>query len=283
MRDKRLVRTRAWWLTTGGLVWAAAGCAFSPGWSNGVSSGHQGIVKSVLHTRRHTDDSTGHWLNRPVIPRTGLATRIPRNAEYLEVVMADQRRDEVSVAIGHQLTTQGVGIQEHGPHFFRSGDRVTVYIPMGVVFETGANSDLFAYFPPPSRPVPQKPDFVWLLMYGEPINAYVMTGGPLSTRDLVTWDPEIQRSRAAVKRYVPNAEKHGWHVFQTVNMQHNLTGALGYNGWAEIPVGVPVNLVNAMGYGNEIFEIKGVISERALLLRHPELRADIEAASRLSG
>jgi|GEM_PF-2641435 len=184
--------------------------------------------------------------------------------------MADKNKKQVGVMIGHQLTTQGAGIQDHGPVFYQAGNHVTVYIPLGVVFETVANSDLFAYFPPEKTPIPKNTTSVWLLMYGGTTSNYVMTGGTLNTKDLVQWGELGKSPEPDVKLYVKEAEQDGWHISQAVNMQHNLTGYLGHNGWAKIPIGVPVNLVNASGGGNEIFEIRGVISQKQLLKTHPQ-------------
>lgn len=232
------------------------------------------------HTAVPANPSPHSSLNNRVIPKHGdLATSIPKNAQYLEVEMIDVSKAKVGVMIGHQLTTQGTGIQDHGDVFEKQGDHVTVYIPLGVVFETVNNSDLFAYFPPQSSPIPKNPKSVWLLMYGGTMDNYVMTGGTLNTKDLAQWGSLGQSPEPDVQAYVKGAEQDGWHINQTVNMQHNLTGYLGDNGWARIPIGVPVNLVNAVGGGNEIFEIRGVVSQKQLLKAYPELKAGIEAAS----
>ena len=236
----------------------------------------------------HTITTTSHRnlsLNRPVIPRmkgadgrqyTALATNIPKNTEYLKVefiVKANQK--SVGVMIGHQLTTQGAGIQDRGPLFYPKGNHVIVYIPMGVVFETIPNADLFAYFPNVQTSIPNQPTSVWLLMYGGSANNYIMTGGTMTMKDLVPWKGY---TRLQIQHYLSQAEKNGWHISQTVSMQKNLTGFLGKNGWAKLPIGVPVNLVQADG--NDIFEIQGVVSQDQLLKQHPELKAGIEAASR---
>lgn len=223
-------------------------------------------------------------LNRPVIPRVkwadgrqyaDLATNIPKNAEYLKVkFVVNANQKSVGVMVGHQLTTQGAGIQDHGPIFYPKGNHVTVYIPMGVVFEMIPNADLFAYFPKASTPIPNNPTSVWLLMYGGLTNNYIMTGGTMTTKDLEPW---TGYTRHQINRYLSQAKKIGWHIVQTVNMQKNLTGFLGTNGWAKLPIGVPVNLVEADG--NDIFEIQGIVSQTQLLKEHPELKAGIKVAS----
>ena len=239
-----------------------------------------GVPHSII-TTSHRNLS----LNRPIIPRmkgadghqyTDLATNIPKNAEYLKVefiVKANQK--SVGVMIGHQLTTQGAGIQDHGPIFYPKGNHVIVYIPMGVVFETIPSADLFAYFPNVQTPIPNQPTSVWLLMYGGLTNNYIMTGGGMTMKDLVSWK---EYTRSQFHHYLSQAEKNGWHITQTVSMQKNLTGFLGKNGWAKLPMGVPVNLVQADG--NDIFEIQGVVSQAQLLKQQPELKAGVEAASR---
>lgn len=223
-------------------------------------------------------------LNRAVFPRIKgidsrqfavLATSIPKNAEYLKVeFVVKTNRKLVGVMIGHQLTTQGVGIQDHGPVFYPTRNHVTVYIPMGVVFEIVANDDLFSYFPKALTPIPKNPTSVWLLMYGGLTNNDIMTGGTMTTKDLEPWTGYTQHQ---INHYLSQAEKDGWHIAQTVNMQKDLTGFLGHNGWAKLPIGVPLNLVQADG--NDIFEIQGIVSRAQLLKQHPELKAGIEAAS----
>lgn len=225
-------------------------------------------------------------LNPAVFPRikgmngrqvAELATSISKNAEYLKVEFAvKQNQKQVGVMIGHQLTTQGAGIQDHGPVFYPTGNHVIVYIPMGVVFETVPNADLFAYFPNALTPIPKHPTSVWLLMYGGNANNYVMTGGTMTKKDLeqVSWTGYTQHQ---IDYYLSQAEEDGWHIARTVNMQKNLTGFLGKNGWAKLPIGVPVNLVEADG--NDIFEILGVVSQAQLLKEYPELKSGIEAAS----
>ena len=231
------------------------------------------------HTAFPANPSPHSSLNNCVIPKHGdLATTIPKNAEYLEVEMMDVGKEKVGVMIGHQLTTQGTGIQDHGDVFEKQRNHVGVYIPRCVVFETVNNSDLFAYFPPQTSPIPKNPKSVWLLMYGGTMDNYVMTGGTLNTKDLAQWGTLGKSPEPQVQAYVKEAEQNGWHIYQTVNIQHNLTGYLGHNGWARIPIGVPVNLVNAVGGGNEVFEIRGVISQSQFLKAHPELKAGIEAA-----
>ena len=239
-----------------------------------------GVSKS-----RVTSGQQNLSLNRPVIPRVkwadgrqyaDLATNIPKNAEYLKVeFVVNANQKSVGVMIGHQLTTQGAGIQDHGPIFYPKGNHVIVYIPMGVVFETIPSADLFAYFPNVQTPIPNQPTSVWLLMYGGLTNNYIMTGGTMTMKDLVPWKGY---TRLLIQHYLSQAEKNGWHITQTVSMQKNLTGFLGKNGWAKLPIGVPVNLVQADG--NDIFEIQGVVSQDQLLKQHPELKAGIEAASR---
>ena len=223
-------------------------------------------------------------LNRAVFPRVKetdgrqyavLSTSIPKNAEYLKVeIVVNANQKSVGVMIGHQLTTQGAGVQDHGPIFYPKGNHVTVYIPMGVVFEMIPNADLFAYFPKASTPIPNNPTSVWLLMYGGLTNNYIMTGGTMTTKNLEPW---TGYTRHQINQYLSQAEKNGWHMDQTVNMQKNLTGFLGKNGWAKLPMGVPVNLVEADG--NDIFEIQGIVSQKQLLKEHPELKEGIEAAS----
>lgn len=239
--------------------------------------------KTVTHaaTDTTTDSNTTVTrtsLNNKVIPsHGGLATSIPRNAYYLEVDFADKSKNAVGVEIGHPLTSQGAGIQDHGPVFYPEGRHVTVYIPLGVVFETIANGDLFAYFPQAKTPIQKNAKSVWLLMYsgGKNIN-YVMTGGKLTTSDLVQWN-WAANSTKQMSDYLTQAQQQGWHVFQTVNILQNLTGYMGYNAWAKIPVGVPVNLMSEGG--NEIFEVRGIISQHQLLTTHPQLKRGIEAAS----
>ena len=238
-----------------------------------------GVPHSII-TTSHRNLS----LNRPVIPRmkgadghqyVDLATNIPKYAEYLEVeFVVNSNQKSVGVMIGHQLTTQETGIQDHGPIFYPKGNHVTVYIPMGVVFEMIPNADLFAYFPKASTPIPNNPTSVWLLMYGGLTNNYIMTGGTMTTKDLELW---TGYTRHQINRYLSQAKKNGWHMDQTVNMQKDLTGFLGTNGWAKLPIGVPVNLVEADG--NDIFEIQGIVSQTQLLKEHPELKAGIKVAS----
>ena len=239
-------------------------------------------TKIALSTKKDIQRNT--TLNRPVIPRVkgtdgrqyaDLATSIPKNAEYLKVkFVVNANQKSVGVMIGHQLTTQGAGVQDHGPIFYPKGNHVTVYIPMGVVFEMIPNADLFAYFPKASTPIPNNPTSVWLLMYGGLTNNYIMTGGTMTTKNLEPW---TGYTRHQINQYLSQAEKNGWHMDQTVNMQKNLTGFLGKNGWAKLPMGVPVNLVEADG--NDIFEIQGIVSQKQLLKEHPELKEGIEAAS----
>jgi hypothetical protein len=238
-------------------------------------------TKIALSTKKNIQRNT--TLNRPVIPRVkgtdgrqyaDLATSIPKNAEYLKVkFVVNANQKSVGVMIGHQLTTQGAGIQDHGPIFYPKGNRVTVYIPMGVVFEMIPNADLFAYFPKVSTSIPHHPTSVWLLMYGGNVNNYVMTEGTMTTKDLGSSNV----TQNQVKHDLAQAEKNGWHIAQTVNMQKDLTGFLGKNGWAKLPIGVPVNLIQSDG--NDIFEIQGIVSQTQLLKEHPELKAGIEAAS----
>lgn len=266
------------------LTLSLTGCS-SAASVNKISSNINGTKNVTTRANSSQQTVTGSnlsknlSLNSRVIPKQGLATSIPKNAEYLEVEMMDVNKAKVGVMIGHQLTSQGAGIEDHGPVFNKTGNHVTVYIPLGVVFETVDNSDLFAYFPPQTNSIPKNPKSVWLLMYGGTMDNYVMTGGSLNTKDLKHWVLINNSIEPDVKSYVKPAEQEGWHINQTVNMQHNLTGYLGHNGWAQIPIGVPVNLVNASGGGNDIFEIRGVISQSQLVKAHPGLKAGIEAAS----
>jgi|GEM_PF-3797177 len=127
-------------------------------------------------------------LNTPTFDARSMLTSIPKGDHYLKITFVVKENRTYFLNIGHPLTDTGAIVPTTFNFQARDG-LVTEYIPMGVVFDTVANGELFAYFPPlKSRNVNEKASSVWLLLYSDsPVAVYAMRRSHLRPDNLISW------------------------------------------------------------------------------------------------
>ncbi len=237
-----------------------SGCGATSAASSQQSSQH--VTEAGKTVVRKTEA-----LNTPTFDARSMLTSIPKGDHYLKVTFAVKENRTYFLNIGHPLTDTGA-IVPTTFNFPARGGMVTEYIPMGVVFDTVANGELFAYFPPSkSRNVNEKASSVWLLLYSDsPVTVYAMRRSIIRPANLISWpyygSANVQNRESL--RTEQTAAKTGWKLFKTIHMNSSLTGLRGVNGLVNLPLHTPVNLINAYGHGNIIFEIDGIIPASAV-------------------
>lgn len=274
------------------LLWLGvpllAGCGGGNHLSVTSTSNRRGNAPASTLTSKspRSGQSTTLALNAPVLPprdRYGghpLLTCIPPHDPFLVVKMlAGPQTTTAAINIGHPLTTQGAGIKGHHLNFGASNKGwLTYYLPMGTVFDSTPNGELFAYFPPLKHH--GTANTVWMLGYGAQGTIDVLTGGPVTANQLRRWSAGTQTALRQSQAYVERvALPAGWHLVENVPLQRSLTGYLGSNAWVSLPLHRPINYVNPNSMGNNIFEIVGVQSENHVPISSNELNRATCAAS----